>query len=337
MSVPSSTHLRTVDLVVYPGFKALEAIGPMTVFEYANIHLELRGRARMYAVAVAALEAGPVRSDMLMSLDATRVLDERRIPDVAVIAGARHIDRALAENPGIALWAGAVAPRIEQLVALCSGSFFLAEAGLLDGLAATTHWSLASQLQQRFPRVSVEADAIYLRAGRLWTSAGVTAGIDLALAIVEEDCGRNIALDVARDMVVYLKRPGGQSQFSVHLESQNTSHPGIRDVQDWILSNLALELALPTLAARAAMSERNFRRLFLKEVGTAPAEFIERARLDAARRLLEDGDLPLKTVAARVGFATEQALRRLFTRHLGVAPKDYRERFATAARSAFDE
>ncbi|WP_077033104.1 GlxA family transcriptional regulator [Pelomonas sp. KK5] len=332
MNAPPLTRLRTVHLIVYPGFKALEAIGPMTVFEYANIHLEQRGMRRMYAVSVAAPVAGTVSSDMLMGLEATHALDPRQVPDIAVIAGARNIEQALTENPAIAQWAGAVMPRIEKLVALCSGSYFLAAAGLLEGRRATTHWNHAAKLQQRFPGVLVEADAIYLHEGKLWTSAGVTAGIDLALAIVEEDCGRTIALDVARDMVVYLKRPGGQSQFSVHLESQRTSHSAIRAVQDWILTNLSAALSLEVLASRAAMSERNFRRLFQKEVGLAPAEFIERARLDAARRLLEDGELPIKTIADLVGFTSDQALRKLFMRLLGVSPKDYRERFATSTR-----
>lgn len=327
MTTLSPVRPRRVDIVVYPGFKALEAIGTMSVFEYANIHLARQGQPRGYDIAVASTAIGPVASDMLMSLTATKGVDDADLPDVAVIVGAREIETALEANPSLVHWARAVAPRIDRLVALCSGSFFLAAADLLDGQRATTHWSVAPLLQASFPKVQVEADAIYLHAGRLWTSAGVTAGIDLALALVEEDHGRGLALEVARDLVVYLKRPGGQSQFSVHLASQNTSHPGIRAVQDWILSHLHEPLDLSGMALRAAMSERNFRRVFRKEVGDSPQAFVERARLEAARRLLEDGDLPLKSIAGRVGFGSEQPMRKLFLKHLGVTPSEYRARF----------
>lgn len=324
---------RRIDVVVYPGFKGLEAIGAMSVFEYANVHLIHSGRPPGYALRTVSLSEGPVASDMHMQLEA-HALQTIDLPHTAIVVGARQIQNALANNPGIVDWVAAIAPRIDRLVALCSGCFFLAAAGVLDGQAATTHWSVAELLQERFPGVQVQADAIYLRAGHVWTSAGVTAGIDLALALVEEDHGRALALQVARDLVVYLKRPGGQSQFSVHLTSQNTSHPGMREVQEWVMSNLSLPLDVKTLATRAAMSERNFRRVFVKEVGTTPLQFIEAARLEAARRLLEEGDLPFKSVAARIGFASEQSLRQLFLKRLGVAPQAYRERFGGSPGAA---
>jgi len=323
----SRPGVRRVDIVVYHGFKALEAIGTMSVFEYANVHLVRQGRPRGYEVEIASTAAGTVCSDMPMSLVATKAVLDSAIPDIAVVVGAREIERALANNDPLVHWIAAVAPKIDRLVALCSGSFFLAAAHLLDGQRATTHWSVASLLQERFPSVTVEADAIYLNAGRVWTSAGVTACIDVTLALVEEDYGRDLALQIARDLVVYLKRSGGQSQFSFHLASQSTSHPGIRRVQDWILSNLDRQPRLPDMARRASMSERNFRRVFCKEVGSTPIEFMEKARLDAARRLLEDGDLPLKSIAGRIGFTSEQSLRKLFVKHLGVAPLEYRLRF----------
>lgn len=324
MSEPSP---RRVHIVVYPGFKALEAIGTMSVFEYANIHLQRQGRPRGYEITLASCSAGPVPSDMLMTLHATKALDAVDIPDIAVVVGARDIETALARNPALVSWVQTVAPRIERLVALCSGSFFLAAAGLLRGKEAATHWSVADLLQTRFPDVDVNADAIYVSAGRVWTSAGVTACIDLALALVEEDQGRAIALEVARDLVVYLKRPGGQSQFSVHLASQNASHPGIRGVQDWVLANLQKAHNIRDLARIAVMSERNFRRVFAKEVGTGPLQYIETARLEAARRLLENGNLPLKAVAKRVGFGSDQSLRKVFVKHFGVTPNEYRARF----------
>ncbi|AVS81779.1 AraC family transcriptional regulator [Paracidovorax avenae] len=324
----------SVHIVVYPGFKALEAVGPLSVFDYANVHLARRGRPPGYAVSIAAHVRGSVRSDTLMALDATEVLCPGgdaacgKMPDTALLVGARHIEAALAGAPEIVAWAGAAAPRVRRMVALCSGSFFLAAAGLLDGRRAATHWSVAARLQELHPGVAVDPDAIYVRDGHLWTSAGVTAGIDLALALVEEDYGHALALEVARDMVMYLKRPGGQSQFSVQLASQATTHRGMQDVQAWALEHLAEPLTLQVLAGRAAMSERHFRRVFAQETGRSPSAFVESARLEAARRLLEsDAALPLKTVAARVGLGSEQALRHLFLRHLGIPPQAYRERF----------
>ncbi len=323
---------RQVDIVVYPGFKAMEAVGPMTVFDYANIRLAQQGRPPAYATRIVSVRAGPVRSDTLMTLDATAALDTVRLPDIALIVGARDIERAMAQAPEIVPWARAVAPRIERLIALCTGTFFLACAGLLDGLRATTHWSAAALLRQRFPAVRVDEDAIFIRQGNLWTSAGVTAGIDLALAVVEEDLGREIALALARELVVFLQRPGGQSQFSQHLASQATGHDGVRGVQDWILSDLRRDYTLPEMAARAAMSERNFRRVFVREAGCSPTAFIEAARVEAARRLLEQGDLPAKAIAAQTGFASDEALRRTFLRRVGITPRDYRERFGLRNR-----
>lgn len=323
-------RVRRVDVVVYPGFKSLEAIGPLSVFDYANLHLRNRQLPPAYEVAIASVAVGPVRSDTLMSLHADKALDASALPDTAILVGARHIEHALCEVPEVIDWVAHAAPRIGRLAALCSGSFFLAEAGVLDGKQATTHWSVSRLLQQRYPRIDVQADAIFIQQGNLWTSAGVTAGIDLALALVEEDCGRDLALEVARDLVVYLKRQGGQSQFSVHLSSQTTSHPGIRRTQDWILANLHERLTVSILADHAAMSLRNFTRVFTREAGASPLEFVETARVELVRRLLEDDELPLKTIAARAGFGSDAQLRKVFLKRLGVTPRAYRERFASA-------
>ncbi|QIL79160.1 GlxA family transcriptional regulator [Diaphorobacter sp. HDW4A] len=321
-----------VDLVVYPGFKALEAIGPMSVFDYANVHLRGHGRPDGYAVRIVAAERGMVRSDTLMSLEATYSLDDvERGADpgcTVVIVGSRHIERVLGESAGLVQWLGRVGPEVQRLISLCSGSFFLAQAGLLDGRRAATHWSVASALQQKFPRVDVDADAIYVRDGALWTSAGVTAGIDLALAVVEEDFGHALALEVARDLVMYLKRPGGQSQFSVRLASQSTTHRSVQSLQQWILQHLEEPLPMSRLAGQVAMSERHMSRLFVQECGLTPVAFVESARLERAKQLLEEHQsLPLKTIAARSGLGSEQALRHLFSKQLGITPNTYRERF----------
>ena len=203
----------------------------------------------------------------------------------------------------------------------------LAAAGLLDGRRVATHWSAAERLAAAHPMLRVEPDAIYVRDGQLYTSAGVTAGMDLALALVEEDHGRELALRVARELVMFLKRPGGQSQFSAHLAAQTAERSAIRSLQDHVLGHLRSDLSVPALAARAGMSERNFARVFRAETGVTPAEFVETARIDAARRLVEESELPLKSLADAVGYANADGLRRAFARRLGVSPADYRRRF----------
>lgn len=322
-------RLRTVDIIVYPGFKALEAIGPLKVFDYTNSCLHRRNLAGGYEVAIASTKPGMIASDTLMSLHATKAISLLALPDLALIVGAHDIEKALQDSPGIVEWAADAAPKMNRLAALCTGSFFLAEAGVLNGRRATTHWSFAERLRKKYPEITVDADAIFIREGNIWTSAGVTAGMDLALAIVEEDFGREIALEVARDLVIYLKRPGGQSQFSVHLSSQMTTHPTIRELQSWIMSHLDDDLNIPKLAARLAMSERNFARVFHRETAESPADFIEKARFEVARRLLEQNKSPLKTIALKTGFQTEEKMRRVFQKKIGVTPKVYRERFST--------
>lgn len=333
-------NAHRVDLVVYPGFKALEAVGPMSVFDYANVHLGQHGRPDGYQVRVVAAQTGAVSSDTLMALTATHTLAELERDGTGctvLLVGSRNIEQVLAASSELVAWTARVAPRVARMIALCSGSFFLAAAGLLDGRRAATHWSVAGLLRQRYPAIDVDPDAIYVRDGHLWTSAGVTAGIDLALAVVEDDYGHALALEVARDLVMYLKRPGGQSQFSVQLASQSTGHRDIQAVQDWVLQHLNEPMPLAALAARAAMSERHFRRVFVQETGQTPSAFVDAARLEGARRLLESTSqpqaaLPLKTVAARVGMGSEQTLRHLFVRHLGITPQAYRERFAPATK-----
>lgn len=320
----------TVDIIVYPGFKALEAIGALSVFSYANVHLERRGLPGRYDVKLVSMERGPVISDTGISLEAEKSLSTLTVPHTAVIVGTRNIGDAMLKAQPIVDWVRAVEKRMSRIVSLCSGAFFLAEAGILNGKRATTHWAVAEELSARHPAVQVDADCIFVREGEVWTSAGVTAGIDLTLALVEDDFGREVALEVARDLVVYLKRPGGQSQFSAHLLSQGTQHPGIREVQNWMLSNLAVDVSPTEIADRLSMSLRTFNRFFRKETGTTPTAFLMRARTEAARRLLEEGDLPAKTVAARSGFKTYESMRKAFQIVLGVTPLEYRERFGAS-------
>ena len=203
----------------------------------------------------------------------------------------------------------------------------LAAAGLLEGKRATTHWAMAAELSRRYPKISVEVDRIFVRDGDLYTSAGVTAGIDLAISMIEEDHGRLLALRVARSLVVYLKRPSGQSQFSNLLLAQFAASPPVRLAQEWALEHLTADLSVKALAARARMSERTFRRAFTDETGETPRDFVERIRFDAARSLFEEAQLPVQAVATRCGFETVDNLRRAFVRRLGITPQHYRQRF----------
>ena len=247
----SRARIHQVDILVYPRFKALEAVITMSVFQYANnIHLTRHGLAMGYRAIVASCALGSVDSDMAMSLEAASKVGTLDLPDIAITMGARAIGGSLKNNAGLIRWARAATARIDQFAGLCSGTFFLAAARLREGLRATTHWSASTLLQASFPGVQVDSNAIYVRVGQPWNLADVTAGIDLAPAWAEEDHGRGLALEVARDLVVYLQRPGGQSPLNVHLAGQNTNHPGIRAVRDWFLSSLDQSLVSAALVQR---------------------------------------------------------------------------------------
>jgi len=238
------------------------------------------------------------------------------------------IGRAIAYNSGdFHAWLRRRAPKTRRYGSVCTGAFFLGASGLLEKKSTTTHWQHAAELAERFPAAKVVPDQIYVQDGALYTSAGVTAGIDLALKLIEDDHGRDLALTVARRLVVFLKRPGGQSQFSAHLAAQMADEGKIRSLQHWILDHLSLDLSLVSLASRVAMSVRNFTRVFQDETGSTPADFVEMARVDAARRLLEESETPLQRVASRCGFSSPDTMRRAFLRRIETGPSDYRERF----------
>ncbi|HEX5030529.1 MAG TPA: helix-turn-helix domain-containing protein [Candidatus Eisenbacteria bacterium] len=233
-------------------------------------------------------------------------------------------------NGNLTSWVARVAGRAGRVVGLCTGTFVLAAAGLLNGRRATTHWAFCGELARRFPKVLVQPDPIYVRDGRLYTSAGATAGLDLVLAMVEEDLGRRLALAVARWMVLFLKRPGGQAQFSEHLAAQMGDREPLRELQAWVLSHPHADLTVDALAHRVHMSPRHFQRVFVREVGTTPGRFVARARIEAARRLLEETRRGVPEVAARCGFGSPETMRVAFRQALSVSPAGYRARFATA-------
>jgi len=322
-----------VVMVVYPGVQVLDVTGPLEVFANANRRLDqLAGpRGPRYALEIAARVAGPVRTTSGIVLVADHALRDVRGPiDTLLVAGGDGTADALRDRLVIDFLRRR-APNARRVASVCSGSFLLAEAGLLDGRRATTHWVSCATLAARYPKVEVESDPIFVRDGKYWSSAGVCAGMDLALALVEEDHGRELALAVARWLVLFLKRPGGQSQFSAELAAQATEHDAIRGLQAWAQAHLGAALDVAALAKRAAMSPRNFARVFAREVGETPARWVEQARVEAARRLLEESAAGVDEIAERCGFGSAEGLRRAFLRRVRVSPAAYRARFRSAA------
>jgi transcriptional regulator GlxA family with amidase domain len=322
-----------VAIFTYPGAQVLDVTGPSEVFAIASDTLS---RARgidspAYRVEILAPSAGPVRMSSGLQLVADRAFRSVRGPlDTLLLSGGRLGLRDALADLALLPWLRRMAGRVRRLGSVCTGAFFLAEAGLLDGRRATTHWSAAQRLADRYPRIDVDPDAIYVRDGSVVTSAGVTAGMDLALALVEEDWGREVALGVARRLVVFLKRPGGQSQFSAHLEAQSRASGALAGLPAWVAEHLDEDLGVAALAARFAMSPRNFARVFTRELGVTPAKYVERARLERARACLEDGRRSLEEVAVLCGFGSEERMRKTFLRQLRVLPREYRRCFSEA-------
>jgi len=311
-------------LLACPDVQLLDVTGPADVFAEACRQL---GNAEAYRLRVISTGPKVVRSSSGVCLlaDAT-IATHRGVIDTLLVAGSPDVER-FAGDARTQAWLARQARKVRRLGSVCSGAFSLAAAGLLEGRKVATHWHFAAQLRAQHPGTDVDADAIYVQDGQLYTSAGVTAGMDLALALVEEDHGRELALRVARELVMFLKRPGGQSQYSAHLAAQTAERSSIRKVQERILTRLRDDLGVPALAAAAGMSERHFARIFRAEAGVTPAEFVEQARIDAARRLLEDSATPLKRVAAQVGYGNVDGFRRAFQRRVGVSPAEFRRRF----------
>ncbi|HTH15446.1 MAG TPA: helix-turn-helix domain-containing protein [Magnetospirillum sp.] len=315
---PQITPIRRIEVLAFPRVQLLDVAGPLQVFASAGA----------YEVAVVA-PSSPVRTSSGLELLAQPLPAADAPLDTLVVAGGWGVDEAIGDESLVA-WVAARARVARRVASVCSGAYLLAQAGLLEGRRATTHWGRCGDFARRFPRVRLEPDPIFVQDGNVWTSAGITAGIDLALALVEADLGRRHALAVARQLVVFLKRPGGQAQFSAALELQQDDGRFDR-LHGWIAGNLAGDLSVTALAAAAGMSERSFLRHYRQATGTTPARAVERLRVEAARNLLEQGH-PVKRVAARCGFGSEESLRRGFLRLMGITPGDYRDRFTTTGQ-----
>jgi transcriptional regulator GlxA family with amidase domain len=315
--------MRRIAILAFADVQNLDVTGPFEVFSTAN---RLRGGTE-YDVEIVAPHARPVTTNSGLSIVPHRsTRGVRGEIDTLLIAGGSGVLQAI-EDERLVRWVQRTAARSRRVASVCTGAYMLARAGLLDGRRAATHWGSAKDLARRHPAIEVDPESIYVRDGNVWTSAGVTAGMDLALALVEDDLGRSTALETARWLVVFVKRPGGQSQFSSHLRAQLADRRPIRELQEWVAANLSEDLSVAALAARAAMSERNFARAFSREVGMTPAAYVEALRVDQARLRLESSGQKLEAVAHDCGFGTVETMRRAFHRRLGVGPAGYRDRF----------
>jgi len=319
---PSSP--RTIAIAAYDGVSLLDLGGPLEVFRVAS---SFGGPA--YDCSVFSVQGGAIKTADGVELMTKSVRSLGAI-DTLIVPGAFEVDDVTRDR-ALVRWVARRAPKCRRVCSVCVGSFLLADAGVLDGRRAATHWMHAPLLATRHPQVSVEPDAIFVRDGRIWSSAGVTTGIDLALALLEEDAGREVAMQVARILVVYLKRAGGQSQYSALLAAQAESESeAFSELERWIAEHLKSDLRVEALAERVHMSPRNFARVYAEERGRTPAKAVEAIRVEAARRRLEETDDRIESIAAGCGFSSEEQMRTAFARILKIPPREYRKRFATS-------
>lgn len=320
---------RRVVVVIYPGVTLLDATGPAQVFSSANFEFGETVDFQRYSVELASPGGGLVASGCGIELNTASLKDvAAEAIDTLIVAGGSSVFDYL-KAPGFADWITAQSRQARRVASTCIGAFLTGEAGLLDGETVTTHWRYVDDLQRRYPETRVECDPLFTHNNGLWSSAGVSAGIDMALAMVEEDHGHEVAMQVAQSLVVYFKRSGGQSQFSRALLTQKRDEAGaFSQLHAWIASNLQADLGVEALAERAGMSLRSFARHYRESTGMTPAKAVDLMRVDMAKRLLERGDLPLPLIAAQSGLTDVQRLRRAFLRHAGVSPSEYQSKFS---------
>ena len=323
---------RPVSILVFPGFQTLDAVGPLDVLVGLNRYLDAHGlEAPRYDVTIVGAGDGPIRSESGLNVTADRSLERTSdAVDTLIVAGGRGVEQAAADDHTVA-WVRDTASEARRVCSVCSGAFVLAAAGLLDGHTVTTHWARADQLATAHPLVDVDPDPIHRHSGKIWTSAGVTAGIDMTLALVEQDHGAEAAQTVARWLVMFLRRPGGQSQFAAPVWADAADVEPIRAAQDAVNAEPGGDHTVEAMAQRGGFSTRHFTRVFRAEVGCTPARYVEKVRVDAARRALETTGTGLVPIAAACGFGTAETMRRAFLRQIGVTPSDYRSRFRTTA------
>ena len=341
--MPEQQRTREVAILLFDGVQSLDVTGPLEVFSGAARVLDSRESGAAgngpagYKVTTLSSDGAPLRTSSGLQLVPDGSFADRPVQlDTLIVPGGRG-SRAAAADERLLAWVREASASARRTASVCTGAFVLASAGLLDGHRATTHWSAAKRLAQMHPSVDVDPDPIFIRDGELWTSAGVTAGMDLALALVEDDHDREAALTIARHLVLFLRRPGNQSQFSATLAAQEPQREPLREVQRRVVENVAAAHTVEEMAAHACMSPRHFARAFRAETGVTPARYVERVRLEAARRRLEDTAEPIASIAAACGFGTAETMRRVFLRALEVGPAEYRRRFQSIKRRHGDE
>lgn len=326
---PFRYQRRHITMLAVTNSVILDICAPLDVFSFVNLWLQMSGLSAdpVYSLSIVAHESGPVSTTSGIKIVADRGLDDAHDDvDTLLIAGGIGAEYDT-PDPQVIAYLQRMAPKVRRMASICTGAFLLAESGLLNGRKATTHWMFCERFARKYPQIQLDADRIYVRDGHIYTSGGVTSGIDLALALVEEDWGHKTALMVARAIVVFMSRPGGQSQFSALMLNEAKSRKDFRDLQAWITVNLQSDLSVEALSARMAMSPRNFCRVFTEETGTTPAKFVEIVRLEAARNKLERTAEAVDMIATRCGFGNAEHMRRTFQRHLKISPQDYRQRF----------
>ncbi|GLH74785.1 transcriptional regulator [Geothrix limicola] len=320
---------RRIAMLAFPEVQVLDVMGPLEVFSRTSRWLVDQGRAKqpVYTVEIIGLKHGAFLTSSGLRLHADHAFAEVGGGlDTLLVAGGVGVAKVRTQRPLLA-WIRAQAGKVRRLASICTGAFLLAEAGLLKGRRGTTHWNHCEAFARAYPDVALEPDTIFVKDGSIYTSGGVTAGMDLALALVEEDHGREVALAVARELVMFLKRPGGQAQFSAQLSVQLAEQEPLRDLQAYIQDHPSADLSVERLARRVGMSPRNFARRFTEEVGQTPARFVASVRVETARRLLEESSETLEWICEASGLGTPESMRRAFLRTLGIPPGQYRARF----------
>jgi transcriptional regulator GlxA family with amidase domain len=331
------TEPRQIAILAYPGVQSLDVTGPLEVFAGAQRLIESTDRReRGYQVLILSRDGAPLRTSSGLTITPDAPLRDVRLPiDTLLVPGGGGRADAVADRE-LLDWIAETSATTRRTASVCTGAFLLAGAGLLDGRRVTTHWAAAAELARAHPEVNVDPEPIFVRDGQIWTSAGVTAGMDLALALVEDDLDRGASLTIARHLVLFLRRPGNQSQFSATLAAQQPEREPLREVLRFLLENVAEDHTVEAMATRAHMSPRHFARAFQAETGVTPARHVERVRLEAARRRLEDTTEPVVAIAAACGFGTAETMRRVFLRALEVGPAEYRRRFHAGVAGSRD-
>lgn len=323
----SSNKTRRVVLLAFDEMNLLDLSGPLQALATANRFVPCDG-APFYENIVASVGGGDVTTSSGLSISTVPLgtLDGLAIDTLIAPGGCKGDE--FRSPPELVAWIARTSRKVRRLCAVCTGAFLLADAGQLGGRCAATHWDWAARLKGQHPDINVDADKIFVRDGSVWTSAGVTAGIDLTLALIEEDCGHSVAIETARQLVMFMKRTGGQSQFSVPLAGQSVEGTQFADLHAWVAGNLTSDLSVARLAEQCGMSPRNFARAYATTHSRTPAKMVDAMRLEAACRILEETNLPLKSIAMASGYGDEQKLRRAFERRLGISPAQYRSRFS---------